>query len=348
MTGSPSSPPPAVLSAYGFQRDTIRVLEGGLINQTYVVERQGEPKAVLQRVHTAFAPEVHDDIAAVTAHLAQRGVPTPRLIPTQKGELYTSCDEQRVWRAMTYAHGQTVHKVHDPVFAAEAAALLARCHRAGADLQYEFQSVRADVHDTAAHLRRLRAVAAGSVGAVSMLCDEVLDAAEGLELLGALESLPRRVCHGDPKISNFLFSKTDPPRALYLIDLDTFGYLPIAYELGDALRSWCNPAGEDFEEPTIDTDIFQAALGGYASTGLDLLDEGEWRSIVPGLEAVCVELAARFCVDAVEDRYFGWDSSKYENRREHNLVRARGQLALARSVNAERGHLEALVEARTG
>jgi hypothetical protein len=55
---------------------------------------------------------------------------------------------------------------------------------------------------------------------------------------------------------------------------------------------------------------------------------------------VCVELAARFCVDAVEDRYFGWDSERFSSRREHNLVRARGQLALARSVIADRDALD--------
>ena len=50
--------------------------------------------------------------------------------------------------------------------------------------------------------------------------------------------------HGDPKISNLMFAR-DSDRGLCLIDLDTLGPMPIALELGDALRSWCNPAAED-------------------------------------------------------------------------------------------------------
>ena len=343
------SPPADVLAAYGLEGADVQAIAGGLINHSFRADVDGRPAAVVQRVHPVFGPEVHEDIEAVTNHLAQHGVSTPRRLRTVRGgERCVRDSEGHLWRALTFVPGQTIHKVHDPVFASEAGALLARCHRAGASFDYEFQSVRAGVHDTADHLRRLRAVAAGSVGAVAELCEQVLDAAEDLELLGRLEQLPRRVCHGDPKISNFLFSTSAPPRALYLIDLDTFGRLPVAYELGDALRSWCNPAGEDVEEPQVDTEIFQAALAGYASTGTDVLDEDEWRSIVPGLEAVCVELAARFCVDAVEDRYFGWDANKFDNRREHNLVRARGQLAMAHSARAQRSHLEALVDTLTG
>jgi hypothetical protein len=57
---------------------------------------------------------------------------------------------------------------------------------------------------------------------------------------------------------------------------------------------------------------------------------------VAGLEVVCIELAARFCVDAFDDSYFGWDPARFPSRRAHNLVRARGQLALALDVRAHR------------
>jgi hypothetical protein len=55
-----------------------------------------------------------------------------------------------------------------------------------------------------------------------------------------------------------------------------------------------------------------------------------------GLETVCIELAARFAVDAFDDRYFGWDPARFPSRRLHNLVRARGQLALGVDVRAAR------------
>jgi hypothetical protein len=90
--------------------------------------------------------------------------------------------------------------------------------------------------------------------------------------------------------------------------------------------------------------IFEAALRGYAAGARGLLSPEEIEAIVPGLETVCVELAARFCVDAFEDRYFGWDRDRFASRPEHNLMRAHGQLSLARSV--ERAREEAAKIAR--
>jgi hypothetical protein len=71
----------------------------------------------------------------------------------------------------------------------------------------------------------------------------------------------------------------------------------------------------------------------------------ELASCVAGFAAVAVELASRFCRDALEDRYFGWDPERFASRAEHNLVRAAGQLELATRVLAARSRLEAAVQA---
>ncbi len=57
-----------------------------------------------------------------------------------------------------------------------------------------------------------------------------------------------------------------------------------------------------------------------------------------------MELAARFCTDALEESYFGWDASRFASAAEHNLVRARAQLSLARSIRASLPQLSALVD----
>src|SRR6185437_7682587 len=114
------------------------------------------------------------------------------------------------------------------------------------------------------------------------------------------------------------------------------GRQTIAFELGDAMRSWCNPHPEDAGRAHFDLDVFTAAMRGYRDGARALLAPDEWPSIVIGLETVCVELAARFCVDIFDDRYWGWDPSRFPSRRAHNLIRARGQLALARDVAAHR------------
>ncbi|MEE2751965.1 MAG: hypothetical protein VX519_11085 [Myxococcota bacterium] len=62
--------------------------------------------------------------------------------------------------------------------------------------------------------------------------------------------------------------------------------------------------------------------------------------LVSGVERICLELAARFCADALNESYFGWDASIAPGRGEHNLIRAKGQLALAAEVRRQRGDLE--------
>jgi hypothetical protein len=109
-------------------------------------------------------------------------------------------------------------------------------------------------------------------------------------------------------------------------------------ELGDALRSWCNQSSEDAPEARFEVSLFQAAMEGYASAGA--LTAAEWSSVVPGVERICWELSARFARDALEEAYFGFDD-RFGTRGDHNLLRARGQASLARSVAAQRDALEA-------
>ena len=124
----------------------------------------------------------------------------------------------------------------------------------------------------------------------------------GWDATPRVEGLPRRVIHGDLKVSNLRFSGDE---AVAIIDLDTCAYGTIDAELGDALRSWCNRASED-DAPRFDVAFLEAALRGYAQ-GAAGLSDSEWAAIVPGLERICWELSARFCRDALEERYFGWD-----------------------------------------
>ncbi|MBX3156253.1 MAG: phosphotransferase [Deltaproteobacteria bacterium] len=321
-------------------------LAGGLINVTYAVARAGAPVAVVQRLHRIFAPEVNLDLEAVTAHLAARGLATPRLVRTLAGAAWV-VHEGATWRALTWVDGVSHARVPSLDVAEAGGELVGKFHRAVADLRHDYAFARAGVHDTAAHLAALRAELDGA--AVRELpelpeLDEagdvgraILAAAAGLP---ALSQGPRRHCHGDLKLSNLMFAAPDhragPARGVCLVDLDTLGLGTMAFELGDAMRSWCNPRGEDVAAIAFDTAIFDAAMRGFLAVAGDLVSEAERRAIVAGLETVCVELAARFAVDAFRDSYFGWDPARFPTRRAHNLVRARGQLALGLAVREAR------------
>lgn len=346
-----------VAAAWGWADAELRPVSGGLINTTFAVERGGVTVAALQRLHPVFAPEVNLDIDAVTSYLAAKGVYTPRLLRTTGGASWVR-EGDATWRAMSWAAGVTVHTVPSPAWAESGGELVGRFHQALADFHHDYAFARAGVHDTDAHLARLTAVldgrptqdarddqlgpAAGGSGQWSgaallekaeALGHEILAAARELPPLPA--DLPRRHCHGDLKISNLLFQES-PPVARCLVDLDTIGLGTIAFELGDAMRSWCNPRGEDAGAVRFDLVVFAAAMRGYRDAVRGLLGRDELASIAIGLERVCVELAARFCVDIFEDRYFGWDPTRFASRPAHNLVRARAQLELAQAVTESR------------
>ena len=329
--------PAEVAAAWGWDAAQIAPHAGGLINQTFVVrDRGGAPVAALQRLHPIWAPEVNLDLEAVTAHVAARGLITPRLVRTRDGDAWVTHGEH-VWRALTWVAGETVHAVPDPAWAEAGGELVGRFHRAVADLAYDYRFARAGVHDTAAHLARLaERVAGGGDREAVEVGREILAAARELP---PLPELPRRHVHGDLKISNVMFRRA-PLAAVALVDLDTLGKGTLAFELGDAMRSWCNPHGEDAGTVRFELAIFASAIRGFRAVADPLTTEVERASIVAGLETVCLELAARFAVDAFDDRYFGWDPARFPSRRAHNLVRARGQLALG--LDVRRAHGDAL------
>ncbi len=353
-------PSTEVLAAWGWHRDVeIAALTAGLINATFAVRSAGRPEAVLQRLHPVFAAEVNLDLDAITAHLAGHGLITPRLIRTVDGRAWVVDAGGRTWRALTWVDGVTVQAVPDPEVARAGGELVGRFHRAVADLEHDYAFTRAGVHDTAAHLARLAErlvdpdawamtpeVTSDPEAELALRAEAVdvghaiVDAARSLPPMPAL---PRRHAHGDLKISNLLFASLAPPRGAALVDLDTLGRQTLAFELGDAMRSWCNPRGEDAGAVGFDLAIFAAAIAGWRAVAGSLYGDDERRAIVTGLETVCVELAARFATDVFDDRYFGWDPARFRSRRAHNLVRARGQLALAAAVGAVRAEALAVV-----
>ncbi|MCA9687290.1 MAG: aminoglycoside phosphotransferase family protein, partial [Myxococcales bacterium] len=183
--------------------------------------------------------------------------------------------------------------------------------------------------------------------AVARLADEILETAETLPALDS--AAPTRVAHGDLKINNLLFAdEPGPNRPLALIDLDTVAPMTLAYELGDAWRSWCNRAGEDEVEARLDLELFAASWQGWSQGwsqgGGQELGPEERQSLLLGPEWISLELAARFAADALREGYFGWNARRFPGRGEHNLHRARGQWSLHRALVAGRSRRASLLQ----
>jgi Ser/Thr protein kinase RdoA (MazF antagonist) len=349
-----TSPIPAsVLARWPtFANAHVRAFGTGLINKTFLAEARpapGQPRgerAIFQRLHPVFAGSVNEDIDAVTRHLEHKGLVTTRVIPAGDGALFVDDPvDARPWRALTFVNGTSVDRIDSTARASAGGALVAQFHRAVSDLSHAYKHVRAGVHDTHKHLANLaRALDEHPAHRLFAVVEPIaLDILRAGKELPDFAALPSRNCHGDLKISNVLFD--DDGRGICLVDLDTLGLMPWPHEMGDALRSWTNPLGEDVENASVDVDIFRAAVQGYASAASGFVTEAERDMLVDGFFTICLELSSRFLADALQENYFGWNESKFKTRGEHNLLRARGQWSLAQSVRAKRAELEAIVRA---
>lgn len=335
------------LAAWDFPDEVVAgsVEKAGLVNETWgVALPDGTPIAVLQRLNTdVFRPEVHLDMFIVTSWLRERNRRTPVLIPTRDGTLWHTDLAGNVWRCLTWIGNRTLDHLDHPYHADAAGFLVARFHAALLDLDHTFHFERPGAHDTIAHMSHLHQVLVTHRNhrlrrRIGPIADDLWELWRGWD---GPTDLPRRIVHGDLKISNVRFDGDD---AVALIDLDTLAWGTLDAELGDALRSWCNPTSEDDPTPRFDLGLFEAAMRGYVRGARRLpFTRAEWRSIVPGALRITLELGARFAADALEESYFAWDPT-YRSAGEHNLLRARSMLDLAHEIHAASDDAEDLLE----
>lgn len=326
---------------YRFPYELERISDGS-INRTYVVRPTSccSSPFVLQHMHTLFAPNLMDDICSITEYLYQCGhAITPRVVRTHDGALSVLTGDSW-WRALSYVPGETLHSIRSSEEAFRSGRLIGVFHSAFINYNHLFQFTIPHFHDTAYVMRMLIVKLhdqkhSAHHRALEQDARRILSAYDALGLPDT--SLPKRIIHGDLKISNIRFG-THVGMPDTLIDLDTLMHGTIATELGDALRSWCASGDEDDPNLIIKHDIYRAALEGYFSTA-HFLNASERASIVPGMLRVTLELAARFLIDAYEESYFAHDAKRYTTLREQNHARARNQLTLYKNMIRMRDRL---------
>ncbi len=325
----------------------VEVVSSGLINDTFLVGGSRGKRVIVQRLHRVFDETINLDIQAITRRLADQGVVTPELVVTDEGQTWVEY-EGEIWRALTYIPGVSHEFVTDAGMAREAGGITARFHSALAQFDYQHKFSRGNVHDTARHLDSLRTALAQhhdhfAYSRVAKMAAELLRASDRLV---DLSGLPLRQAHGDLKISNILFDDED--HAFCLIDLDTLAEMSWPLEMGDALRSWCNPRPEDERAAALDLCFMEAALAGYNEHAPEYLTAEEKAALVPGLSQITLELTARFLADALNESYFAWDPTRYGSRSGHNQARAQAMWLLYGDMQLHRGEAEQLVRDQLG
>ena len=152
--------------------------------------------------------------------------------------------------------------------------------------------------------------------------------------------LPIRVTHNDTKINNVLFDSMTK-QAIVVIDLDTVMPGLIGHDFGDAIRSAANYVEEDsrnYERAGVNLNIFEAFTNGFIQQTVNTLTQNELDTLALGSFVLACELSTRFLDDyIIGDKYFkiGYP--------EHNLVRTRCQIALAKDMLLKMDRMEDIV-----
>jgi Ser/Thr protein kinase RdoA (MazF antagonist) len=326
---------------------------GGHIHDTYGVAAAGQTLYILQRLNDKVFPDprlVAENVYLVTSHLDRHcsrfGKVAPRLITTGNGKSYHCDDQGGVWRMLSYVDDcHSFDHISDPEYGYQAGMLLGRFHQAmgGFDVGL-LGTALPGFHDLPAYLHEYQLQAAAFRATVPdrlRVCMEEIEARidQALEYGRGGAGLKGRMIHGDPKCANMLF-RTDDGTAAALIDLDTVSPGPVAVDLGDCLRSFCNSAGEGGEEAVavvFDEEMAERLLNGYADSGI-VLAEAETRSICPALRFITYELGLRFVTDYLAgNRYFRISHP------EDNLIRASVQFSLLRAIETRHHQLHHMI-----
>ncbi len=152
--------------------------------------------------------------------------------------------------------------------------------------------------------------------------------------------LPLRVTHNDTKINNVLFDE-QTGKPLVVIDLDTVMPGLVGHDFGDAVRFAANFVEEDSpdaEKAGLDLNVFWAFSEGFLQNTASKLTDQEVDSLAISCFSLACELSVRFMDDYITgDQYF------HISYPEHNLVRARCQIALAKDMMRKMDAMNAIV-----
>ena len=170
----------------------------------------------------------------------------------------------------------------------------------------------------------------------------IREEAEKLTRMHEQGRLPIRVIHNDTKINNVLFDE-NTHEALAIVDLDTVMPGLVGHDFGDGIRFATNFVAEDcpdWQRAGCDLEKFRQFTEGFLSQVSGMLTIEERRSLALSVFAITVELASRFLDDyLMGDLYF---NIHYPD---HNLVRTRCQLAMAKDVHRKLPQMQAIVDA---
>ena len=331
-------------------------IQMGNVNRTYKVNfrlPEGKEKSFLvQNVNTyAFRNPVGlmENIDKVTEHIRAKkpGQLALHFHHTADRKTYIA-DGSNFWRMTNYVPSITYNAVTDLDVVRNAGKAFGEFQMDLADFDItELTETIPGFHNTRQRyetlIRSIREDKAGRAAQVREEIDFLLsvqDTACKLTDLQLAGELPLRVTHNDTKINNVLFNPQDNS-AMIVIDLDTVMPGLMGHDFGDAIRFAANYAEEDcrdLDKVGVNLDVFRAFAEGFLSMTAKTMTEKEVETLALSCFVLTAELATRFLADYLDgDLYFNIKSP------DHNLVRTRCQIALAKDMLKKMDEMEKVV-----
>ena len=328
---------------------SVKPLGNGLINDTYKVAMNEEdaPAYVLQRINNAIFKDVEllqSNIEAVTAHLRKKLEEKQvadidrrvlHFIKAETGKTYWREADDTYWRMMRFIPNAFTYETVNEKYSHAAGLAFGEFEAALVDLPQQLGETIPDFHNMALRARQLKeAVQNNPVKRLSVVESMVEELNRNMEEMCKAEQLhrdgklPKRICHCDTKVNNMMFAADG--NILCVIDLDTVMPSYVFSDYGDFLRTGANFTAED--DPNLanvgfNMDIFKAFTKGYLTSAGAFLTPIEREHLPFAAKLFPFMQCVRFLTDYINgDVYY---KIKYP---EHNLDRAKNQLALFNSV----------------
>ena len=345
-----------ILQAWGIDLNcgTVAPHGNGHINSTFLIEVD-EKRFILQRINkNVFRDPVSlmENVVRVTEYLGERASDARtvmRVYPTKEGTNFCVDTEGEYWRLLQF--------VEDAICleAPESREDFYQSAVAFGRFQYELRDFPShtlvetipDFHNTEKRYEAfLAAVKEDKVGRCASVAEEIQFYIDNADFYGTLVRankagiLPLRVTHNDTKINNVMLDRATRT-ALCVIDLDTIMPGFSVTDFGDSIRFGANTGAEDekdLDKVDLDLSLFETYARGYLYGCRGGLGYEEAMLMPEGAKMMTLECGMRFLTDYLSgDTYF---RTAYP---EHNLVRARTQIKLARRMTEEFDEMKRII-----
>ncbi len=316
---------------------SITPIENGLINHTFLVETENG-KFILQQVNTLI---FKNPTAIQNNHMKINGIldrsgyskKTVKIIPTLSNHLLFEKNNE-AWRMLEYLEdSMTFLKPSSTEIAFEATKCLSEFYKIISQEQIILEETLPDfinfekrVIDFKTSLVRETERKRTAEKEINFILEHLSLPEKWIELQNQ-KSLPNRVIHADPKISNILFDQDN--KAIAVIDLDTMMNGTILYDFGDMIRSYTNNSDEDegSVSDNFNAENYVAVKDGFLFYLKDTLTPIELENLDYAAQLIIYIQAVRFLTDFLNhDIYY---SVKYDLQ---NLDRTKNQINLLKGL----------------